>query len=197
MVSDFWRLPSRVPAPRSPRRRAEGRRVSPVPPSARVERQLVLADLQLVALVQALDSIRERSHTCRSAIRSHPGTTGRRGVSTALVARDGHVVEEHLRVRAPADAHPLTGDREALADAPAAARITSAGPCPCRRRSRRDELTGVVDPVGGRHRLPGASALCSSARTAGSSWPPRRSRSRTLCSAVPPSAASLPGAGRP
>src|SRR5688500_11703554 len=37
-----------------------------------------------------------------------------------VVARDGHVVEEHLRVGAAADAHPVGVDREALTRAAAA-----------------------------------------------------------------------------
>ena len=85
-----------------------------------------------------------------------------------VVARDGDVVEEHLGVGAPADAHPLALDREALAHAPAAGADHE-------RRARqpstsssldRDELAGLVDPVGRRDGLAAGLGAASQQRAA-------------------------------
>src|SRR5918911_4783965 len=68
-----------------------------------------------------------------------------------MVARHGHVVEEHLRLRAATDRHTLAGDREALTRAPAARSDHE------RRALRHDrlevdglELAGLVQLVGDR-----------------------------------------------
>src|SRR5271166_170455 len=74
-----------------------------------------------------------------------------------MVARYGHVVEKDLRVRPPPDAHPLAVYREALAHAPAPRadheRGTARGDLV---ELHRHELAGLIDPVGGRHRLAAA-----------------------------------------
>ena len=71
-----------------------------------------------------------------------------------VVARDGHVVEEHLGVRAAADAHALALTGKLSPTRPPPARITSAGPCAVTSLDLdRHQLARLVDPVGRGHRL--------------------------------------------
>src|SRR4051794_37934184 len=145
------RVRTRPARPRAARRRA----VSPAMPSARVERQLVLADLQLVALLEPLRldagaihvGAVERAHVVQVPVLAAAD-------QQRVVAGDRHVVEEDRGVRAPADAQALAVDREALADAPAS------GPDHERRAMRGDlpdldryELARIVDAVGRRVRF--------------------------------------------
>src|SRR5258708_34143039 len=90
-------------------------------PSARVERQLVLADLQLVAVLEAvgLDPLAVDVRAVqRAAVVDVPlvAAADQQGV----VAGDGDVVEEDLGGGPAADAHSLAPPREALPPAPAA-----------------------------------------------------------------------------
>src|SRR3954451_3858399 len=83
--------------------------------------ELELADLQLVAVLQPvrLDPVAvhvgavQRAEVVEVVVAAAPHEQG-------VVARDGDVVEEDVRVRAPPDRHAVGVQREALADAPAA-----------------------------------------------------------------------------
>src|SRR3954453_2130473 len=85
------------------------------------ERELVLADLQLVAVLEAvrLDAAAidvgavERPEVVEVEVAAAPH-------EQRVVARDRHVVEEDVGVRPAADRQPVAVEREALADAPAA-----------------------------------------------------------------------------
>src|SRR6201999_3025093 len=91
-----------------------GRRSAPLRPAASSElspgyvRELELADLQLVAVLEPvrLDAVAvdvaavQRAEVVEVVV---AGATDEQRV----VARDRHVVEEDVRVRAPADRHPV------------------------------------------------------------------------------------------
>src|SRR5918912_3882580 len=89
--------------------------------SARDVRELELADLQLVAVLEPvrLDPVAvdvgavERAEVVEVVVAAAADEQG-------VVARDGDVVEEDVGVGAPADRHAVGVEREALADSPAA-----------------------------------------------------------------------------
>src|SRR4051812_34514918 len=126
------------------------------------ERELVLADLQLVAVLEAvrLDAAAidvgavERPEVVEVEVAAAPH-------EQRVVARDRHVVEEDVGVRPAADGQPVAVEREALADAPAARaddedRAVLRGVV----EIDRDELAGLADAVGrGRRVAPGVVLL--------------------------------------
>src|SRR5207302_4338492 len=154
-----WRRPALCPSARrscpaarlgSPALRlvARGR------PSAHVEGELVLADLHLVPLLQAL-GLDPRAVDVGAVERAQivevpliAATDEQR-----VVARDGHVVEEHVRVGPATDARALLLEREALALAASTGADHERGPVGCDLvELDRYELARLVDAVGGRHR---------------------------------------------
>src|SRR5947209_6440144 len=119
--------------------------------ASREERQLELADLQLVAVgqVAALDplAVHVRAVQRAEVVDVHLVAAAHQ---QRVVARHGDVVEEDVRVGPPADRHAIAGDREALPHAPAAGADDE-------RRALfghdvveldRDQLTGLADAVG-------------------------------------------------
>src|SRR3954454_12026042 len=108
-------------------------------------RELELADLQLVAVLEPvrLDPMTvdvgavERAEVVEVVVAAAAHEEG-------VVARDGHVVEEDVRVRPAADRHAVGVQREALADAPAA-----------RADDERGALVGDDVPDVDRHELAG------------------------------------------
>src|SRR3954462_6271907 len=130
------------------------------PPSPLEERELVLADLQLVAVLEAvrLDAPAvdvgavERAEVVEVEVPTAAD-------EQRMAARDGDVVEEDVGVRAPADRHAVAVEREALPDAAAAGADDEHRPM----RGGvvevdRDELAGLADAVGRRRRLRGLLA---------------------------------------
>src|ERR1700722_2996565 len=195
IVNAFWRPPSPAPSPwpllsdvacasaasarlrpacgtgahSAPRRSAQAKReLLEIPSSACVIGQLVLADLQLIALLQAMRVDPRAIHVCavqRTTVVEVPGIAATDQQS--VVARNGHVVEEDIGVGAPADAHPLAVDGKALARTP------SAGTDHERRPVRghlaelhRHQLACVVDSVGSGHRLARGSLAARQQRAA-------------------------------
>src|SRR6202011_1764021 len=74
-----------------------------------------------------------------------------------MVARDGHVVEEHIGVRAPADAHALAVHGEALADAAPSRADDQRGPALGDvLQLDRFQFARFADAIRGRARLPRA-----------------------------------------
>src|SRR3954467_11880423 len=130
-------------------------------------RELELADLQLVAVLEPvrLDPVAvdvgavQRAEVVEVVVAAAPD-------EQSVVARDGDVVEEDVRVRAPPDRHAVGVQREALADAPAArpdderragvghdvAAVDGTG------------LAGLVDAVGRGRRVAGLPAGALAAR---------------------------------
>src|SRR5579875_2446933 len=120
--------------------------------SSRQERELVFADLQLIAV---------REPVRVDAVAVDVGAVQRAAVVEVVVAASAHdervvaghgdVVEEDVVLRPPTHRDPVTGERKALA------RTASAG-ADHERRAPRDhareldrlQLAGLADPVGGR-----------------------------------------------
>src|SRR5438093_10124314 len=121
------------------------------------EGQLVLADLELVAVLEAvrLDppavdvGAVERAEVVEVEVAAAADEQG-------VVARDRDVVEEEVGVRAPADRHPVAVEREALAD-PSAARADYEHRAVGGRvvEVDRDELAGLPHAVRRGRRLAG------------------------------------------
>src|SRR3954452_2190969 len=105
-------------APPSPGIEASSATEAPLP---RQVGELVLADLQLVAVLEAVRVDPTAVHV-GSVERSRVVQVPRVGSAHQhrVVARDGDVVEEDLRLRRAPDRQPLAGERELLADAAAA-----------------------------------------------------------------------------
>src|SRR3954453_22470320 len=113
-------------------------------------RELELADLQLVAVLEPvrLDAMAvdvgavERAEVVEGVVAAAAHEEG-------VVARDGDVVEEDVRVGAAADRHAVGVQREALADAPAARADDERGALVGDDVADVDryELTGLVDAV--------------------------------------------------
>src|SRR3954453_17627193 len=113
-------------------------------------RELELSDLQLVAVLEpvGLDAV---AVDVRAVQRAEVvgGVVAAAGQEQGVVAGDGDVVEEDVRVRPAADRHAVGVQREALADAPAARADDERGALvgddvP---DVDRHELTGLVDAV--------------------------------------------------
>src|SRR3954447_5768577 len=134
-------------------------------PSTGDVRELELADLQLVAV---LEPVRLDAMAVDVGAVERPEVVEEEVAAAAheqrVVARDGDVVEEDVRVRTPADRHAVGVEREALAHAPAA------GPDDERRALvgddvpdvDRHELAGLVDAVRRGGGLTGAAAALAS-----------------------------------
>src|SRR5829696_5162000 len=122
MVSDFARAGSAARSVGSP-----GSSAGPTPSgslvtatSASEEGQLELADLELVAVLEPVRVDAPAVHVGavqRARVVEHPVPAA--ADQARVVARHGHVVEEHVRLRRAPDRHLLARERERLADAPA------------------------------------------------------------------------------
>src|SRR5215213_8931511 len=119
--------------------------------------ELVLADLQLVAVLQPVRLDPRAVHVCaveRTAVVEVPVVAAAH--EQGVVARDGHVVEEHVAVGPTADRQALAVHRKALAGAAPAGADDECG-------TARDhlfeldglDLAGLADPVRGRRLMTG------------------------------------------